>query len=117
MTRPPAFEIVTREDAGTVEVELRGELDIATAPELDAELARIRALPGLERVVVDLRNLLFLDSTGLEVIVKLDAAAARDGFDVAVVRGPRAVERLFAVMQLDRKLRIVDDPAELARRR
>jgi hypothetical protein len=29
-----------------------------------------------------------------------------------VVRGPRAVERLFSVMQLHQKLRIVDDPAD-----
>jgi len=35
------------------------------------------------------------------------------GAEVAIVRGPRAVERLFAVMQLDKRLRIVDDPAEL----
>ena len=35
------------------------------------------------------------------------------GVPLAVVRGPRAVERLFSVMQLDRRLRIVDDPAEL----
>ena len=28
------------------------------------------------------------------------------------MRGPRAVERLFAVMQLDRRLQIVDDPGQ-----
>jgi hypothetical protein len=33
--------------------------------------------------------------------------------DVAVVRGPRAVERLFAMMQLDRSLKLIDDPSEL----
>jgi hypothetical protein len=30
-----------------------------------------------------------------------------------LVRGPRAVERLFAVMQMDRSLKLVDDPADL----
>jgi anti-anti-sigma factor len=92
----------------------QGELDIATAPQLQAEFDRIRARDGLERIVVDLRDLVFLDSTGLETIVKLDALAARDGYSLAVVRGPRAVERLFAVMQLDRRLQMVDDPGELA---
>ena len=64
--------------------------------------------------MVDLRKLAFLDSTGLESIIRLDAVARREGFEFAVVRGPRAVERLFAVMQLDRRLTIVDDPAELS---
>ena len=106
--------MVAHGSGGTATVELHGELDLATAPRLDAELARIRSQPGLERLVVDLRHLAFLDSTGLEVIVQLDAVGPREGFEVAVVRGPRAVERLFAVMQLDRKLRIVDDPQDLA---
>ena len=95
-------------------VAVQGELDLATAPQMSEELERVRNRPGLARVIVDLRELVFLDSTGLETIVKLDLAGAADGFEVAVVRGPRAVERLFAVMQLDRRLRMVDDPAELA---
>ena len=113
MARPPAFEIVTQETGATVVVEVRGELDLATAPQLEAELDRVRALPGLERGVIDLRNLVFLDSTGLEAIVKFHRAATKAGVEVAVVRGPRAVERLFAVMQLDRSLTLVDDPADL----
>ena len=92
---------------------IHGELDLATAPQLDAELARVADGDNVERVVVDLRELVFLDSTGLESIVRFDAAARARGIDLAVVRGPRAVERLFAVMQLDQRLRIVDDPAQL----
>ena len=69
MTRPPAFSILTKWDGGTVNVALHGELDLATAPRLEAEFEQIRGEEGLERVVVDLRNLAFLDSTGLEAIV------------------------------------------------
>ena len=103
----------TEEAGATVTVEIHGELDLATAPELVAELDRVRAIEGLQRAVVDLRKLAFLDSTGLEAIVKFHRGAVEDGVDVAVVRGPRAVERLFAVMQLDRSLRLVDDPSDL----
>jgi anti-anti-sigma factor len=113
MTRPPAFEIVTNASGATVVVEVHGELDLATVPQLTAELDRVRALPGLERGVIDLRHLVFLDSSGLEAIVKFHKAATQAGIDVAVVRGPRAVERLFEVMKLDRSLNLVDDPAEL----
>jgi len=113
MTRPPAFRVLTNESGSRVEIAIQGELDLATSPQLDAEFERIGALEGIEVVVVDLRELAFLDSTGLEAIVKFDARSRAAGAELAVVRGPRAVERLFAVMQLDRKLRIVDDPAEL----
>ena len=113
MTRPPEFRILTNESGSRVEVTIHGELDLATAPRLHEEFQRVAALDGLELVVVDLRRLEFLDSTGLETILRLEADARANGAKVAVVRGPRAVERLFAVMQLDQRLRIVDDPAEL----
>jgi anti-anti-sigma factor len=110
MTRPPDFRILTSGSGPRVEIAVEGELDLATAPQLEREFGRVRELDGVEQVVVDLRNLAFLDSTGLEAIVKFDSQSRADGVEMVVVRGPRAVERLFAVMQLDQKLRIVDDP-------
>jgi anti-anti-sigma factor len=113
MIRPPDFRILTNEAGSRVEIAIHGELDLATAPQLQAEYERVAALEGLELAVVDLRKLAFLDSTGLEAIVKFESRSRANGVDVVLVRGPRAVERLFQVMQLDKKLRIVDDPAEL----
>lgn len=113
MTRPPVFRILTSESDSRVEIAIHGELDLATAPQLEAEFERVGALEHVELVIADLRNLAFLDSTGLEAIMKCDARTRAGGGEFAVVRGPRAVERLFDVMQLHRRLRIVDDPAEL----
>ena len=113
MARPPAFKFETSEAGPRVAVAVHGELDLATAPELDAEFERVAALDGLELVIVDLRELAFMDSAGLETLLKLDARTRAADVELAVVRGPRAVERLFAVTQLDRRLRIVDDPAAL----
>ena len=113
MTRPPEFRILTNESGSRVEIAIFGELDLATAPQLTTEFERVGALDALELVVVDLRRLEFLDSSGLETILKLDASLRAKGVPLAIVRGPRAVERLFSVMQLDRRLRIVDDPAEV----
>jgi anti-sigma B factor antagonist len=112
MIRPPDFEVLAEAADQVVTVTIRGELDLATAPRLDAELERLHG-DGLERVVIDLRRLEFLDSTGLESIVRFHRRATAEGVDVAVVRGPRAVERLFTVMRLDRGLKLIDDPAEL----
>ena len=113
MTRPPVFRILTNESGSRVEIAIEGELDLATAPRLQAEFERVGALQGIELAIVDLRKLAFLDSTGLEAIMQFDARSRAAGAELVIVRGPRAVERLFAVMQLDQKLRIVDDPDEL----
>ena len=113
MTRPPAFRILTSESGSRVDVAIHGELDLATAPQLDAEFERIGALDRVELVIADLRKLAFLDSTGLEAIMRFDARMRADGGEFVVVRGPRAVERLFEVMQLHQQLRIVDDPDQL----
>jgi anti-sigma B factor antagonist len=107
--RPFSFHI---DRAGArVTVRLEGELDLATAPAFEAEVERIE---GAELVVFDLRELTFIDSTGLQVILRADAATRRDGVEFAIVRGPRAVERLFGVMNLEQRLRVVDDPSELS---
>ena len=113
MTRPPVFRILTNESGSRVEIAVHGELDLATAPQLDAEFERVGGLDGVELVIADLRNLAFLDSTGLEAIIKFEARLSETGGEFVVVRGPRVVERLFEVMQLDQQLRIIDDPAEL----
>lgn len=113
MTRPPVFRILTNESGSRVEIAIEGELDLATAPRLHAEFERVGALQGIELAIVDLRKLAFLDSTGLEAIVQFDARSRAGGAETVIVRGPRAVERLLAVMQLDQKLRIVDDPDEV----
>ena len=113
MTRPPVFRILTKESGSRVEIAIHGELDLATAPQLEAEFERVCALAGIELVVADLRNLAFLDSTGLEAIMKCDARLRAGGARFVVVRGPRAVERLFSIMQLDRTLRLVNDPNEV----
>jgi anti-anti-sigma factor len=52
----------------------------------------------------------FIDSTGLRALIAADERARSDGRRLAVVRGPKAVERLLAVTQLDQRLDIVEDP-------
>jgi anti-sigma B factor antagonist len=111
MTEHRPFSVQVDRSGGRVTVRLEGELDLATAPLLEAEVERI---DGAAPVVFDLRELTFLDSTGLQVILRAEAAARRAGVEFAVVRGPRAVERLFSVMNLEQRLRVVGDPSELA---
>lgn len=97
---------VDRKD-GSACVRPVGELDLATVGELDGRLEALRA-EGVRQVVLDLRGLTFMDSTGLSLTARWSAEAARDGFDFALVAGSRPVRRLFALTGLDRRLPFVD---------
>ncbi|MER7580673.1 STAS domain-containing protein [Kitasatospora sp. NPDC097691] len=98
-------------DRGPVRiVTLAGELDHDTADGLRAALAR-PSVPGVERIVVDLADLRFCDSTGLNILLRarLDAEAAGHLLELA---GPNAVvARIFAITGADTVLRIHPDVA------
>jgi anti-anti-sigma factor len=113
-TPPEEFSIAAAEDDGRAYLTLRGELDLATAPELE-QLVNARLDAGQE-VVVDLRGLQFMDSSGIRVLVAAHARAARTGGRLVVVRpeAGSAVAKIVEVSGLDGELNIVDDPAEAA---
>jgi len=98
-------EIVREGDAGRVGV--RGALDLATVPILEAELAALRHA-GFRRVILDLSELGFMDSTGLRCILERDAEARQDGFSFALIAGPPAVQRVFEVTGMATRLTFVD---------
>ena len=84
--------------AVTETVALEGELDFGTA--FDVELRLEEAMRRAERLVIDLRPLTFLDSTGLGVIVEANQRARREGVALEIVPGPRSVQQVFAVSGL-----------------
>jgi anti-anti-sigma factor len=98
-------EVVREGDAARVVVS--GALDLATVPILEAELADLRHA-GVRRLVLDLSGLGFMDSTGLRCILERDAEARRDGFSIALVAGPPAVQRVFEVTGTAARLPFID---------
>ena len=56
---------------------------------------------GARRIVVDLRGLSFMDSTGITLLTRWNNASARDGFDLALVQGHERIARLFTLTGLD----------------
>jgi anti-anti-sigma factor len=104
------LELDTDQGDSRASLALRGELDISSAPVLEEALGRLEAArPSL--LVVDLRGLEFMDSTGLRTLVSADQRARDAGRRLAIVRGPEAVDRIFNVTRLDQRLELVDDPA------
>ena len=111
---PEDFSIAASDRDGRAHLTLRGELDLATAPELE-QLVNEHIDAGQE-VVVDLRGLEFMDSSGIRVLVAAHARAGRTGGRVIVVRPAptSAVAKIVEVSGLDGELNIVDDPAQAA---
>ena len=113
MTPEPCQFHVTAERFGSdALVQVRGELDIATLPEFEQALTRMRS-QGLERMVIDLRELSFLDSMSIELLLRVHGELEATGAELVVVRGPRAVNRVFDLMELERVLTLVDEPPAL----
>ena len=81
---------------GAARLRLAGELDLSTVPVLQARVTALRA-GGSTRIVLDLAELDFIDSTGLRTVLELHGEAARDGFTLALVPGGEAVQRVFDV--------------------
>jgi stage II sporulation protein AA (anti-sigma F factor antagonist) len=74
-------------------IRLRGELDIESAPDLERVLLRSR--PRGQRVVVDLTELKFMDSTGLRVLLRARAAAEEGRWQINLRNVPPTIRRLF----------------------
>ncbi|MGB8880746.1 MAG: STAS domain-containing protein [Solirubrobacteraceae bacterium] len=92
---------------------LSGELDLMSSPLLDQALEGAYA-SNPELIVVDLRGLEFMDSTGLHRLVAGQQRAVQSGRRFGVVRGGEQVQRLFDLTGIAELLTIVDAPEELA---
>lgn len=106
------FSVETRNGDQAVIIGVSGELDLASSPALEHELER-GAAARAEVVIVDLRNLEFMDSTGLSVLVRAHQRATESGQRFGVVRGPQQVQRLLSLTGVAERLNLGDSPDEL----
>ena len=89
-------------------VTVAGELDIARVADLDCELRRAEA--HAELVLVDLRALEFIDSSGARLLVAAHRRIRGADGRMLVVRGPAEIDWFFALIGIDRELELVDWP-------
>jgi anti-sigma B factor antagonist len=104
---PEPFRCDARDAGDTVYVELAGELDIDTVETVREQLEALHTA-GHTRVVLDLRGLDFMDSTGLRLVIEWDALARLDGFAFAVIPGTGPVPRLFRLSGVEGHITVVD---------
>ncbi len=103
------LEIDVRHSNGTPWLAVRGELDLSEASRLEQELAAVER-NGPKTLVIDLRGLSFIDSSGLRVILEADVRARHDGRRLVLVPGPEQVHRIFLIALLDKRLEFLEDP-------
>jgi anti-sigma B factor antagonist len=105
---PAPFSVTVERSGARTVVAVRGELDLATAPELEA--AVLTPLSEGVAVALDLRPLEFMDSTGVRVIVAAHIAAQEHAtvLTVVVARGG-PIARVLEISGLDAMLTVADD--------
>jgi anti-anti-sigma factor len=106
-----ALEVSAVVSEKTAIVHVAGELDLATAPELE------NVLHGLERecarIVLDLSHLRFIDSTGLRLAVIEHHRATMDGFEFAIAGANGPVLEVLRLTGLDITLPMAPDVASV----
>lgn len=95
---------------GRSRLAVRGELDLSTVGQVETALAELERESGASTVVLDLRGLRFIDSSGLHLVLGADARARECGGRLLIVRGPEAVDRVFRLARLEQRLELTEDP-------
>jgi anti-sigma B factor antagonist len=102
----------TRRNGTFAVVAPTGDLDLSGAARLEVELERLEQEPNLRVLVLDLRGLDFMDSSGLRLVVLTDRRAREAGRRFALVRGSETVHRVFEITQMSERLEFVSEPDE-----
>jgi anti-sigma B factor antagonist len=108
---PLSYDTTLSDDLAVVA--LGGELDLSGAGRLEGEIERLTGLDGTQTVVLDLRGLEFLDSSGLRLVALADRSLTDAGRRLVLVRGPETVQRVFDITRLTDRLTFVDSPDAL----
>jgi anti-sigma B factor antagonist len=108
----PNLDFQTTRNGTVAIVAPTGELDLSGATILEVELDRLAEEPDLAAVVLDLRGLEFMDSSGLRLVVLADMKAREAGRRFALIRGGDTVHRVFEITRMSERLDFVAEPED-----
>ena len=103
--------IVEQLEEGASTLAVTGELELATAPHFRRAVGGLLGA-GTRRLLVDLRDTDFVDSTGLGALVWAQLRMRAAGGDLVVMGAHNGVRQTIAVARLDDVLDLVDTQAE-----
>ena len=96
---PGELHVIVSGDDTRYELRLLGELDMSTASQLREELTRVTS-EGARQVTVDLSGLVFIDSTGLSVLITGLKQLRQDGGDMALRSPTPGTRRVLEITGL-----------------
>jgi anti-anti-sigma factor len=102
------FSVIVSTNGDRATVALRGELDLSGVDRARQAIEQAES-GNAPLLVLDLSELDFIDSTGLEVMLRAARRAHEDGRRLIVARPSRYVRRLLQLTAIDQSLDIVDD--------
>lgn len=108
--RPPAygqFDLSSTREGDIHSIHLFGELDLASVPRLEHELARAEGTDA-RLIILDLSGLLYIDSTGVRLLLSAHARSRADRDRLTLIRGTGDVQRVFELCGVADVLPFVD---------
>jgi len=107
MTDEPTFSLTSTLDGDMLLVRVEGEVDMSSAPRL---LDALNAVSDAVRlVIIDLTHVSFLDSSGLNTLVRAQRQLAPRGIALRIVSpSDRVVRRVFEIAHLEDELTLVE---------
>jgi anti-sigma B factor antagonist len=103
------LEIAVSESGGVRLLRLTGELDMAGVDQFQRLLTADQA-PEPGTVVLDMRELTFIDSSGLRALIMADRRVRDEGGRFIVVRGPDRVNQVLEMTGVAERIDLVDVP-------
>lgn len=101
MSAKQILSIREEEQDGRYRLVLSGEMDLQGAPELEASITRLCSAGALE-IEIDLRDVWFIDSSGIQAILRArERCAEHDSGFFLIPGGHPGPRRLFEIMRLD----------------
>jgi len=88
------FSLDVEPERDAVRVCPHGEVDLATTGAIREKFEEMTAV-GFRRVILDLRRVTFVDSTGVRLALELCESSRAGAWEFAILAGPPAVERVF----------------------
>ena len=99
------FTVERQLSDGTARLLVRGELDMETGPRLDEQIREVEAQrPAV--LVLDLREVSFFDSTGLQLVLDADVRAREEGRRFVVLPGDGEPMRILELAEVADRLQL-----------
>ena len=99
------FALERQLSSGTARIVVRGELDLSTGPRAEEEIRRAEAEQP-ETLILDLREVTFFDSTGLQLVLDADVRAREEGRTFVVAAGDGEPRRVLELAEVTDRLNL-----------